>query len=266
MSMVGLKGEYVGCVEAIQEEDGAASSSCEFERLPKCIGVGHSRRETGLASDIHFNALCLVPSYLSVCLFPIPGRAQKGNPSIKRSKLNRSYARRASAVQVTTGIEAIRLFLAYALFKDFVVYQMDVKSAFLYGKIKDEVYLAQTSRDANAEDVDVHLYRSMIGSLMYLTVFRHDKCLVVCDYADSKSHLKKSYNQRLLISWEAKLIHCNASEANVVANYCYEAKYVAAASCCRQVLWIQNQILDYGYNFMNTKILLGQSKHQAPSA
>ncbi|GKC43157.1 copia protein [Tanacetum coccineum] len=33
-------------------------------------------------------------------------------------------------------IEAIRLFLAYASFKDFVVYQMDVKSAFLYGKLK----------------------------------------------------------------------------------------------------------------------------------
>ncbi|GJT02382.1 putative ribonuclease H-like domain-containing protein [Tanacetum coccineum] len=36
-------------------------------------------------------------------------------------------------------IEAIRLFLAYASFKDFMVYQMDVKSAFLYGKIKEEV-------------------------------------------------------------------------------------------------------------------------------
>ncbi|GJS14752.1 ribonuclease H-like domain-containing protein [Tanacetum coccineum] len=37
-------------------------------------------------------------------------------------------------------IEAIRLFLAYASFKDFVVYQMNVKSDFLYGKIKKEVY------------------------------------------------------------------------------------------------------------------------------
>ncbi|GJX61397.1 reverse transcriptase domain-containing protein [Tanacetum coccineum] len=37
-------------------------------------------------------------------------------------------------------IEAIRLFLAYALFKDFIVYQMDVKSTFLYGKIKEEVF------------------------------------------------------------------------------------------------------------------------------
>nr|GEV61937.1 putative ribonuclease H-like domain-containing protein [Tanacetum cinerariifolium] len=40
-------------------------------------------------------------------------------------------------------IEAIGLFLAYASFKDFVVYQMDVKSAFLYGKIKEEVYVCQ---------------------------------------------------------------------------------------------------------------------------
>ncbi|GJQ90927.1 putative ribonuclease H-like domain-containing protein [Tanacetum coccineum] len=40
-------------------------------------------------------------------------------------------------------IEAIWLFLAYALFKDFVVYQMDVKSAFLYGKIEEEVYVYQ---------------------------------------------------------------------------------------------------------------------------
>ncbi|GKD03860.1 ribonuclease H-like domain-containing protein [Tanacetum coccineum] len=90
--------------------------------------------------------------------------AQKGYPSIKRSKLDRSYVRRTSAVQVTTGldlglhsrrridydevfapvvrIEAIRLFLAYASFKDFVVYQMDVKSAFLYGKIEEEVYVS----------------------------------------------------------------------------------------------------------------------------
>ncbi|GJW69891.1 putative ribonuclease H-like domain-containing protein [Tanacetum coccineum] len=40
-------------------------------------------------------------------------------------------------------IEAIRLFLAYASFKDFVVYHMDVKSAFLYGKIEEEVYVCQ---------------------------------------------------------------------------------------------------------------------------
>ncbi|GJW11756.1 ribonuclease H-like domain-containing protein [Tanacetum coccineum] len=50
-------------------------------------------------------------------------------------------------------IEAIRLFLAYASYKDFMVYQMDVKSAFLYGKIKEEVYVYQPS---GFEDPDFH--------------------------------------------------------------------------------------------------------------
>ncbi|GJY61422.1 putative ribonuclease H-like domain-containing protein [Tanacetum coccineum] len=191
-------------------------------------------------------------------------------------------------------IEAIRFFLAYALYKDFVVYQMDVKSAFLYGKIEEEVYVCQPSgfedpefpdrvyklekvlygiqqaprawyetlstylldngfqrgiidktffikkvkgdillvqvyvddiifgstkkglctefeklmhkkfqisymgeltfflgltpmetlkplmKDENAEDVDIHLYRSMIGSLMYLTSSRPDIMFTVC--------------------------------------------------------------------------------------
>nr|GEU84819.1 retrovirus-related Pol polyprotein from transposon TNT 1-94 [Tanacetum cinerariifolium] len=40
-------------------------------------------------------------------------------------------------------IEAIRLFLAYASFMVFMVYQMDVKSAFLYGTIEEEVYVCQ---------------------------------------------------------------------------------------------------------------------------
>nr|GFA97255.1 hypothetical protein [Tanacetum cinerariifolium] len=40
-------------------------------------------------------------------------------------------------------IEAIRLFLAYASFMGFVVYQMNVKSAFLYGTIEEEVYVYQ---------------------------------------------------------------------------------------------------------------------------
>ncbi|GJW45069.1 putative ribonuclease H-like domain-containing protein [Tanacetum coccineum] len=40
-------------------------------------------------------------------------------------------------------IEAIRIFLAFASYMGFIVYQMDVKSAFLYGKIDEEVYVSQ---------------------------------------------------------------------------------------------------------------------------
>nr|GEU89661.1 putative ribonuclease H-like domain-containing protein [Tanacetum cinerariifolium] len=48
-------------------------------------------------------------------------------------------------------IEAIRLFLAYASFMGFMVYQMDVISVFLYGTIKEEVYVCQT---LGFEDLD----------------------------------------------------------------------------------------------------------------
>nr|GEW48439.1 copia protein [Tanacetum cinerariifolium] len=51
-------------------------------------------------------------------------------------------------------IEAIRLFMAYASFKDFIVYQIDVKSAFLYGKIEEEVYACQPPGFKNLDFLD----------------------------------------------------------------------------------------------------------------
>ncbi|GJS26960.1 ribonuclease H-like domain-containing protein [Tanacetum coccineum] len=102
---------------------------------------------------------------LSVCLFSITSRTQ--DPSwieemqdeLLQFKLQKvwtlvdlPYSKRAIGTkwvyrnkkdERVARIDAIRLFLAYALFKDFVVYQMDVKSAFIYGKIEEEVYVSQ---------------------------------------------------------------------------------------------------------------------------
>nr|GEX08104.1 hypothetical protein [Tanacetum cinerariifolium] len=157
-------------------------------------------------------------------------------------------------------------------------------------------------KDPNGEDVDVHTYISMIGSLMYLTLSRPDIMFAVCAcarfqvtpkashlhavtrifrYLKGKPHLglwypkdspfdlvaysdsdyagasldRKSTTRGCqflrcrLISWQCK-------KQIVMATSSTEAKNVAATSCCAQVLWIQNQVLDYGHILLDC-IFLG---------
>nr|GEZ47800.1 retrovirus-related Pol polyprotein from transposon TNT 1-94 [Tanacetum cinerariifolium] len=86
-------------------------------------------------------------------------------------------------------LEAIRIFLAYAAHKNMAVYQMDVKTAFLNGNLREEVYVSQpngfvdpvdtpmvekSKLDENKERkvIDPLHYRGMIGTLLYLTASR----------------------------------------------------------------------------------------------
>nr|GFA73298.1 putative ribonuclease H-like domain-containing protein [Tanacetum cinerariifolium] len=72
-------------------------------------------------------------------------------------------------------IEAIRLFLAYASFMGFMVYQMDVKSDFLYGSIKEEVYVCQPIgfQDPNYPD---NVYKVVRHFMDYIKLLELDLC------------------------------------------------------------------------------------------
>ncbi|GKA69887.1 putative ribonuclease H-like domain-containing protein [Tanacetum coccineum] len=74
------------------------------------------------------------------------------------------------------------------------------------------------------------------------------------DYAGANLNRKSTtrgcqFLSKRLISWQCK-------KHTIVATFTTEAEYVAVANCCGQVLWIQNQMLDYEFNFMNTKIYI----------
>nr|GEU73970.1 hypothetical protein [Tanacetum cinerariifolium] len=146
-------------------------------------------------------------------------------------------------------------------------------------------------KDKDGEEVDVHMCRSMIGSLMYLTSSRFDIMFAVCACARYQVNLKVSHlhakkkifrylkGHPKLGLWYPKdslfdliaytdsdyagesldrkskigccqylgcrLISWQRKKQTMVANFTKEAEYVAASSCYGQVLWIQNQLLDY---------------------
>ncbi|GJU02244.1 putative ribonuclease H-like domain-containing protein [Tanacetum coccineum] len=103
-------------------------------------------------------------------------------------------------------IEAIRLFIAYASFKDFVVYQMDVKSAFLYGKIKEEVYVCQPPgfEDPDFPDRVYKVEKSLYGLHQAPRAWHKGDILLVQVYVDDI--IFGSTKKELCIAFE-KLMH-----------------------------------------------------------
>ncbi|GKA57352.1 retrovirus-related pol polyprotein from transposon TNT 1-94 [Tanacetum coccineum] len=125
-------------------------------------------------------------------------------------------------------------------------YVNEILKKFGFSTVKTASTPMETSKpllkDAEAEDVDVHLYRSMIGSLMYLTSSRPDimfddspfdlEAYYDSDYAGASLDRKSTtggcqFLGSRLISWQCK-------KQTIVANSTTKAEYVVATSCCGQ--------------------------------
>ncbi|KAJ9557509.1 hypothetical protein OSB04_012123 [Centaurea solstitialis] len=272
-------------------------------------------------------------------------------------------------------IEAIRLFLDFASYKGFKVYKMDIKSAFLYGTVDEEVYVGQPPgfEDPKYLDKVYKLRKALYGlhqaprawydtlssyllenqferGVIYKTLFikrTKTDVLLVQIYVDdiifgsTKEEMCKAFEELmykkfkmssmgeltffldlqvkqktngirlgqknplykqskgysnilrvnlgwdfgiqmslLLILWPilivimgganldrkstsggcqflgARLVSWQCKKQTTVSQSTTEAEYIAAAHCCSQVLWIQNQMLDYGLSFLQTPIYI----------
>ncbi|GJY63336.1 putative ribonuclease H-like domain-containing protein [Tanacetum coccineum] len=103
-------------------------------------------------------------------------------------------------------IEAIRLFLAYASFKDFMVYKMDVKSDFLYKKIEKEVYVCQPPgfEDPDFPDKVYKVEKALYGLHQAPRAWYKGDILLVQVYVDDI--IFGSTKKELCIAFE-KLMH-----------------------------------------------------------
>jgi len=148
--------------------------------------------------------------------------------------------------------------------------------------------------------VDIHTYRSMIGSLLYLTASRPDIMFSVCVCARYQANPRKPHldavkqifkylrNTTGLGLWYpantgfgikaysdadlggckldrksttggcqflgGKLVSWQSKKQTSVSISTAESEYVAAASCCSQILWMQSQLLDYGFKMKKIPI------------
>nr|GEW61588.1 hypothetical protein [Tanacetum cinerariifolium] len=175
-------------------------------------------------------------------------------------------------------LEVVWIFIAYAAHKSFSIYHIDVKTAFLNGPLKEEVYVAQPEvfvdpdhpekvnytleilhkhgmdkgqsigtpmattpkldADLSGNPVD---QLTTVGSSFELTAFSdvdHARCI------DSRKSTYGGiqFQGDKLVSWMSKKQNCTAMSSA-------KAEYMALSASCAQVMWMRTQLQDYGFNY-----------------
>ncbi|GKA90915.1 retrovirus-related pol polyprotein from transposon TNT 1-94 [Tanacetum coccineum] len=159
-------------------------------------------------------------------------------------------------------LEAIRIFLAFATYMNFIVYQMDVKSAFLNGKMKEEVYVKQPLGFESSEfpnhvcKLDKSLYRLKQAPRYGFDLKEYSDS----DYAGCNMDRKITSSAYQLLG--GKLMCWSAKNQQYVAMSLVEPEYVAAARCCANILWMKilhsrTKLIDIIYHFIRDHILKG---------
>nr|GEW04326.1 hypothetical protein [Tanacetum cinerariifolium] len=141
--------------------------------------------------------------------------------------------------------------------KSFPIYQMDVKTAFFNGPLKEEAYVAQPDEFVNPDHLEkVYRLRKALYVLKQAPRVWYDELLKFltskgftkdADHAGCIDTRKSTYGgiQFLgdkLVSWMSKKQVCSAMSSA-------EAKYVTLYASCAQVMWMRTQLQDYGLHY-----------------
>ncbi|GJS90941.1 retrovirus-related pol polyprotein from transposon TNT 1-94 [Tanacetum coccineum] len=133
-------------------------------------------------------------------------------------------------------LEAVRIFVAYVAHKCFPIYQMDVKTTFLNGPLKEEVYVAQPNGFVDTGHPEkVYRIRKALYGLKQAPRAWYDE---LSNFLMSKGFTKGDK----LVSWMSKKQDCTTMSSA-------EAEYVALSTSCAQVMWKRTQLKDYGFNY-----------------
>nr|GEZ46523.1 hypothetical protein [Tanacetum cinerariifolium] len=177
-------------------------------------------------------------------------------------------------------LEAIRIFLTYTAHKNVVVYQMDVKTVFLNGNMKEEVYVSQSDGfvDQNnpnhvyklkkalyglkqaprmwyqARPIEKHIhavkriFRYLRGTINWGLWYPKDSSVALIAFADADhagcQDTRRSTSGSLQFLGD-RLISWQKSAAISST----EAEYITLSGCCAQILWMRSQLTDYGLGF-----------------
>ncbi|GJV18584.1 retrovirus-related pol polyprotein from transposon TNT 1-94 [Tanacetum coccineum] len=135
--------------------------------------------------------------------------------------------------------EAIRIFVANAANKNMTIYQMDVKMAFLNGKLKEEFYVSQPEGFSQNRRItrSYNNWNRRIGEGIR-TYTLDSGCQ---DTRQSTSGSAQFLGDKL-VSWSSKKQKSTAISST-------EAEYIALSGCCAQILWMRSQLTDYGLKF-----------------
>ncbi|GJS31787.1 copia protein [Tanacetum coccineum] len=177
-------------------------------------------------------------------------------------------------------IEAIRIFIANATTKNMIIYQMDVKTAFLNGDLQEEVFIHNAvftifqRMSSNSDVNDAVKWKIMEWISMdpvihqwwdRLKTGRGFNGIPVDQLGYQAKPTKKHFEAIKRVFWYLKgTINMglwypkdNAMSLTAYADAdharCQDSKrnveYIAMSGCCAQILWMRSQLKDYGFDF-----------------